>query len=112
MKCPKCAASSLETTKVADTEVDRCASCGGVWFDEHELRALLDEGPRDLKPLAGGSDRGHGARRGRCPRDAEELLPVHSARNPDVVVDTCPTCRGIWLDAGELDRLREGRPEA
>lgn len=25
-----------------------------------------------------------------------------------VVIDRCPTCRGVWLDAGELKRVREG----
>jgi Zn-finger nucleic acid-binding protein len=25
----------------------------------------------------------------------------------DVVIDICPNCRGVWLDAGELDKLTE-----
>jgi Zn-finger nucleic acid-binding protein len=29
-----------------------------------------------------------------------------------IEIDYCPTCRGIWLDRGELDKLieRAGRP--
>lgn len=29
----------------------------------------------------------------------------------DVILDICPQCRGVWLDAGELDKLtvRESR---
>lgn len=23
----------------------------------------------------------------------------------DVIIDICPNCRGVWLDAGELDKL-------
>lgn len=26
----------------------------------------------------------------------------------NVVLDRCPTCKGMWLDGGELDLLREG----
>jgi Zn-finger nucleic acid-binding protein len=25
----------------------------------------------------------------------------------DVIIDICPQCRGVWLDAGELDKLSE-----
>lgn len=34
-----------------------------------------------------------------CPRDNAELRPF---RVGDVHVDTCHTCTGVWLDAGEL----------
>jgi hypothetical protein len=26
----------------------------------------------------------------------------------NVVVDRCPSCKGMWLDGGELDLLKEG----
>ena len=38
----------------------------------------------------------------RCPVDNEVLLM--SERN-GVEIDFCPTCRGVWLDRGELDKL-------
>jgi uncharacterized protein len=25
----------------------------------------------------------------------------------DVIIDICPNCRGVWLDAGELEKLSE-----
>ncbi len=25
-----------------------------------------------------------------------------------IVVDRCPTCQGVWLDGGELERLKGG----
>ena len=36
----------------------------------------------------------------RCPADGTEL-ELHPVSN--VAVDRCPTCGGVWLDAGELD---------
>ncbi|MBS2034019.1 zf-TFIIB domain-containing protein [bacterium] len=31
----------LETVEVEGLQVDRCAECGGVWLDKHELEDLL-----------------------------------------------------------------------
>ena len=39
-----------------------------------------------------------------CPRDGARLVEVE--RN-GVMIDACPTCRGIWLDRGELEKLVE-----
>ncbi len=38
----------------------------------------------------------------RCPRDGGEMVAVMM---DDVQVDRCPTCGGLWLDAGELEQL-------
>ncbi len=40
----------------------------------------------------------------RCPVDNETL--VMADRN-GVEIDYCPTCRGVWLDRGELDKIIE-----
>jgi Zn-finger nucleic acid-binding protein len=42
-----------------------------------------------------------------CPKDGAALAA--SRYEADVKVDACPTCRGIWLDAGELERIQESR---
>ena len=38
----------------------------------------------------------------KCPTDGSVL--VMSERS-GVEIDYCPTCRGVWLDRGELDKL-------
>lgn len=38
----------------------------------------------------------------KCPADNETL--VMTDRN-GVEIDYCPTCRGVWLDRGELDKI-------
>lgn len=40
----------------------------------------------------------------KCPIDGETL--VMADRN-GVEIDYCPTCRGVWLDRGELDKILE-----
>ncbi|SFR83968.1 hypothetical protein SAMN05428970_2898 [Agromyces sp. CF514] len=50
-----------------------------------------------------------------CPNDGAVL--VMSERS-GIEIDYCPTCRGVWLDRGELDKIIErsstefGRPAA
>ncbi|HEU0181573.1 MAG TPA: zf-TFIIB domain-containing protein [Agromyces mariniharenae] len=39
-----------------------------------------------------------------CPNDATVL--VMSERS-GIEIDYCPTCRGVWLDRGELDKIIE-----
>lgn len=39
-----------------------------------------------------------------CPTDGTTL--VMSERS-GIEIDYCPTCRGVWLDRGELDKIIE-----
>ncbi|HKL68683.1 zf-TFIIB domain-containing protein [Salibaculum sp.] len=40
----------------------------------------------------------------KCPIDGETLV---IAERSGVEIDYCPTCRGVWLDRGELDKIIE-----
>ena len=39
-----------------------------------------------------------------CPVDGSTLLKEDSN---EIIIDRCPTCKGIWLDAGELEAIKE-----
>ncbi len=39
-----------------------------------------------------------------CPLDGSTL---HETARGGVLIDVCPSCRGVWLDRGELDKLLE-----
>ena len=39
-----------------------------------------------------------------CPTDGATLLMTD---RQGVEIDYCPTCRGVWLDRGELDKIVE-----
>ena len=39
-----------------------------------------------------------------CPVDGATLVPVERS---GIEIDHCPTCRGVWLDRGELDKIIE-----
>ena len=40
----------------------------------------------------------------KCPKCGADLAEVTTHH---VAVDVCPDCKGMWLDAGELDLLRK-----
>lgn len=40
----------------------------------------------------------------KCPNCKETLLMME--RN-QIEIDYCPSCRGVWLDRGELDKMLE-----
>ena len=50
MNCPRCQRPSLTTKKYRETAVtvDQCTHCLGIWFDQHELNAVLDLRAIDL----------------------------------------------------------------
>ncbi len=40
----------------------------------------------------------------KCPLDNADLV---MADRQGIEIDYCPTCRGVWLDRGELDKIIE-----
>jgi Zn-finger nucleic acid-binding protein len=43
----------------------------------------------------------------KCPRDGDDL---HTEQLHGIEVDACHTCRGVWLDTDELDKLEASTP--
>ena len=39
-----------------------------------------------------------------CPVDGATLVKEHTNQ---IIIDRCPKCKGIWLDAGEIEALNE-----
>ena len=111
MQCPACHR-ALSSLTVGDVTVDVCQDgCAGMWFDHGELISFDD--PSDalgqtLVALAGDPRAAVDVTvRRRCPRCPSSVLMRHffSAKRA-VTVDECPTCGGMWLDAGELAQVR------
>jgi len=44
----------------------------------------------------------------RCPKDGDTLV---ARQQREVTVEECPTCRGMWLDRGELETLAKHENE-
>lgn len=39
-----------------------------------------------------------------CPVDGSTLLKEHGN---GIIIDRCPKCKGLWLDAGEVEAIKE-----
>lgn len=107
MQCPKCE-QELQHQLFGEVEVDQCLGCHGVWLDLGELPVL-----RQQKNTKYSQDSGetviHDVVSAPCPRCGGEghMTRIHDLKRPEIVLDTCPVCYGIWLDGGELDKLTE-----
>ncbi|MBI3270974.1 MAG: zf-TFIIB domain-containing protein [Planctomycetes bacterium] len=50
LACPRCTV-PFESIRIEDVAVDRCARCGGLWFDVNELDRVLAKGMNALKSV-------------------------------------------------------------
>lgn len=110
MDCPK-GHGQLKSVSVGSIRIDRCAECGGSWYDVYELRLLKDkEAHGDYRwidfDLWKDTDqfRADKQQRYACPRDGHPMTTVRYGESP-VLVDICSECAGVWLDDKEYERI-------
>ncbi|WP_428240282.1 rhomboid family intramembrane serine protease [Gynuella sp.] len=108
MMCPACGTPTLVTEYIFDQEIERCSSCAGSWFDEHELNQVIsDQDPdvdqHDLRQYLGspvGTSQRH------CHRCEIPLHTFKLLKNYPVEIDCCPRCDGVWIDHHEAEQVR------
>ena len=82
--------------------IDTCPKCNGIWLDKGELGKLLKDrklsnyltkhiGTKSKSPMV-------------CPR-CGNTMDIETA--DDIEVDVCLFCGGVWLDQGELEKLKD-----
>ena len=104
MNCPKCL-SQLEQQKYRGIEIEKCANCGGMWFDYDELDELEDQSfsADDLKgSLFHRVENTEMA----CPH-CGTFLKTFQYRFHNLKLEYCENQHGFWLDAGEEKRTTE-----
>ncbi len=106
--CPRCRV-SLNVLSAGGEEYDICPKCSGIWVDRGEFHLLT----REYDVYKKDDDKGQYLR---GPfRDTVEYIPCvrcgklmnrkNFARISGVIIDECGR-HGVWLDAGELDKIR------
>ena len=85
---------------MSDVLGDRGKALENDYFRRKEQEALTRLRERSLAQPGGET----AAVALRCPRDGGEMVAVMM---DEVQVDRCPTCGGLWLDAGELEQLTD-----
>ena len=107
-KCPKCEI-DLKSKNIGVVAVDECEKCKGVWFDKDELRKAKDETDSDL----GWLDFDIWKHEDQFKSDKSDVMcpacdvPTVSLKygHTGVEVHCCTTCKGIWLDRGEFEKI-------
>ena len=111
MICPACGNELTEMT-VSDVTLDVCkGGCGGIWFDNFEIKKFdepHEPAGQELLNIEKNPDiKVDGSRRYKCPKCGDMLLMRHYfSVKKKVAIDECPNCAGIWLDDGELEQIR------
>jgi Zn-finger nucleic acid-binding protein len=107
MNCPSCK-SPLREKAAGGMTLDVCyGGCGGIWFDATELDRVSAQAATTLHTIwqaPSGTLNLTGPRL--CPRCPEQVLERKwFSDTKKVEIDQCPTCNGMWLDAGEFSRI-------
>jgi uncharacterized protein len=111
IKCPACF-NALTSVQVGAVSVDVCRECGGIWFDAFELQRVDEEhepaGDWLLQNEREPRIQVDTQRKRECPRcEGVKLKRRYYSPRRQVEIDECPGCGGYWLDAGELEKIRE-----
>jgi Zn-finger nucleic acid-binding protein len=108
MKCPE----DRSALQVGTTEGHAgyvCAACAGTWLPARYVASLAHD--RNFDPdvfFSVLSEHAEADSNLVCPHDGALLA---RALIRDIELDWCRTCRGVWFNAGELQRLLAHHPQ-
>ncbi len=108
--CPDCNI-PMDPLSFRGVNLDDCPQCGGIWFDDGELKKLQSIGDQlsfqaledTAKPHQDVVCQEPGAKL--CPKCQERLTPYRYLYSSDVIIDECDDCFGIWVQDGELEKM-------
>lgn len=107
-QCPRCK-EKLSPHTLEDLQVQVCTSCGGLWIGPQEfLEAVKKPPPRGIEDVVEGSLGKALWEESKlvCPACGFFMSKSRYAYTSGVIIDRCQHCGGVWLDRGELARLR------
>jgi uncharacterized protein len=99
----------MQKVSYAEVEVDRCTSCGGIWFDLLEKEDLT-KATGSEKIDSGSTSTGRKMNEMKhidCPVCKTRMGTMVDLNQPHIQFESCDTCQGAFLDAGEYKDLKE-----
>jgi len=111
MECPRCKG-EFKTQVVNEIKGELtynvCKSCEGIWIKPEDLQPLEKLTNITVIEQKEIPDKEVQNVLLRCPEHPNRIMKKYKhPKDEDVIYDQCPTCRGIWLDKGELEAIQE-----
>ena len=106
-RCPVCAQAMLRAVLDDRDPVEICERCKGIYMALRVFAVTLTARRRAARgpgtpPIP--ADRTELNRRIACPECSAPMITDWYYGPGNIVIDTCPVCDVVWLDAGELNR--------
>ena len=115
MICPNCQ-TRLQTINYEGISIETCSKCNGEWLDDAELGKIVrirevKFDPDERRAIAESTTiRGvvlkDVDRDLKCPKCGGTTDAVNYGGDTGIIIDRCTTCRGIWLDEHELEKIQ------
>lgn len=111
LTCPACG-NTLTEEDVCGLKVDICKNgCAGIWFDRNELERVDEKCERYglalLNIPKNPEVKVNPSKVRICPTCERVKMRKHYwSVKKEVELDECDKCGGIWLDEGELEKIR------
>ena len=117
MNCPNCQG-SLRPITYEGIKVETCPSCGGEWLDADELGKVVKIREQKFSEEQRRAIAESTTYTGVALKDADRDLTCPKCRGGSrtdavnygggsgIVIEKCPSCRGIWLDKEELEKIQ------
>jgi hypothetical protein len=83
----------------------KCDRCGDRTRHKADDKPICENCAQEMALIVSASNE----ERRTCPLDGAEMGKEVAHM---LVIDRCPKCQGVWLDGGELERMKEGLQEA
>jgi len=109
MNCPRDGI-ELTSQEIEGITARMCGRCGGMFLGRGELNRIAGEKEGDVEYSTVSLDSfQHPDAFGpaTCPQDGTTMRKVEFNIYTNIILDYCPACSGFWLDAHEIDRIRD-----
>ena len=114
VQCPHCKIKMKQVSVRANPGtlivLDQCGRCGGIWCDKWELFPVAPDEAKRIDPVDEALLQSPVALEAKplyCPRCTAELQLFHDPLlPPEIQLQRCRRCDGIWLNRGQFSRYK------
>lgn len=103
--CSKCGG-EIRACVCLGVELESCQNCGGFFLDSKLIQKIPVLAQSDAIDLGKRSDQAVFDKAVMvCPKCQRHMAKKAYRRGKAIVLDVCPSCQGVWFDAGEYARF-------